>query len=512
MTHSPPPPTETAAASTPRSDVRPARPGPILAVTCLALGVVVSAMASLNVALPDIAIATGADQTQQSWIIDAYSLVFAALLLPAGALGDRFGRRRALIVGLAVYGVAAAGAALATGPDLLIALRAVMGLGAALVMPATLSTITSTFSPDRRSRAVSIWAAVAGASGVVGMLASGLLLERWSWPSVFWFNAAVVAVALVGALALVPESAEPGAPRIDVVGAVLAAAGVAALVYAVIEAPVNGWTGVVTLVGLGAGVALIAGFVAWEFTREHPLLDPRLFGNRHFAAGALSLTMQFFALFGFLFVLMQYLQLVRGDSALQAAVSLLVMPFGMVPASRLSPWLSERFGVRGPWTLGLLMLAVGLAVLAQLDAASSYPAIAAGLIPLGAGLGLAMPPATTAITDAVPPRLQNVASAVNDLARELGGALGIAVLASVLNGVYRAQLHLPAVPAAVADAARSSFTAAARIGEPVVEPARVAFTDGLHAALLGASGVALVAAVAVAVLLGRKRGAELDQK
>ncbi|ALG86887.1 hypothetical protein ACH46_13510 [Gordonia phthalatica] len=481
------------------------RPGPILAVTSLALGVVVSAMASLNVALPDMAIASGADQTQQSWIIDAYSLVFAALLLPAGALGDRFGRRRALIIGLAIYGVAAVGAALASGPDMLIALRAVMGFGAALVMPATLSTITSTFAPERRSRAVSIWAAVAGASGVIGMLASGLLLERWSWPSVFWFNAGVVTVALVGALVLVPESAEPGAPRIDVVGAVLAAAGVAALVYAVIEAPVNGWTSALTLAGLGAGVALIAGFVTWEFTREHPLLDPRLFGNRHFAAGALSLTMQFFALFGFMFVLMQYLQLVRGDSALQAAVSLLVMPFGMVPASRLSPWLSERFGVPGPWTLGLLALGVGLAVLSQLDAASSYPAIAAGLIPLGAGLGLAMPPATTAITDAVPPRLQNVASAVNDLARELGGALGIAVLASILNGVYRAQLHLPAVPDAVADAARSSFTAAAKIGDPVIEPARAAFTEGLNAALLGASGVAFAAAVAVAVLLGRQR-------
>lgn len=483
------------------------RPGVILAITSLALAVVVSAMASLNVALPDIALWTHADQTQQSWIIDAYSLVFASLLLPAGALGDRFGRRRALLVGLAVYGAASVGAALAASPALLIALRAVMGAGAALVMPATLSTITSTFPREQRARAVSVWAAVAGASGVLGLLASGTLLQAWSWPSVFWFSAIMVAVAMAGTLVFVPESAERGAPRVDVVGAVLAASGVAAVVYSVIEAPVNGWSAPIALGGLGLGLLLTVGFVRWELRQRHPLLDPRLFRNRRFAAGSLSITLQFFALFGFMFVLMQYLQLLRGDSALTAALSLLAMPLGMAPTSRLSPGLSARFGARGPWTLGLLGLAAGLAILSRLDATSSYLAVAAGLIPLGAGLGLAMPPATTAITDALPARLQNVGSAVNDLARELGGALGIAVLSSLLNGVYRAHLHLTGVPAHVADAARSSLTAATAIGDPVLGPARAAFADGLHIALLGAAGVALVAALAVATLLRRSRDA-----
>ncbi len=485
-------------------------PGVVLAVTCLALAVVVSAMASLNVALPDIALQTHADQTQQSWIIDAYSLVFASLLLPAGALGDRFGRRRALLAGLLVYGAASVGAALATSPDVLIALRAVMGAGAALVMPATLSTITSTFPREQRARAVSVWAAVAGAAGVLGLLASGILLQSWSWSSVFWFNGALVGAAVVGTVVFVPESAERGAPRLDVIGAVLAAGAVATVVYAVIEAPVNGWSDPRTLGGLGLGLLLAVGFVAWELRRRHPLLDPRLFRNRRFAAGSLSITLQFFALFGFMFVLMQYLQLLRGDSALTAALSLLAMPLGMVPTSRLSPRLSARFGARGPWVLGLLGLAAGLAVLSRLGTTSSYPEVAAGLVPLGAGLGLAMPPATTAITDALPAHLQNVGSAVNDLARELGGALGIAVLSSLLNGAYRAHLHLTGVPAHLAEAARSSLAAATAIGGPVLDPARTAFADGLHTALLGASGAALLAALTVALLLRRPRGRHSD--
>ncbi|MFD1657506.1 MFS transporter [Streptomyces caeni] len=481
------------------------RQGAVLAITCLALATVVAAMASLNVALPDIARHTHADQTQQSWIIDAYSLVFASMLLPAGALGDRFGRRRALVVGLVVYGAGSALAALTSDPNMLIALRAVLGVGAALIMPATLSTITSSFPRAQRARAVSIWAAVAGASGVLGLLASGLLLEWWSWPSVFWFNVVLASVALAGTAVFVPESADARPAPLDVTGALLAAAGIAGLVYAVIEAPVNGWSDPVTLGGIALGLLVLAGFVAYELRRRHPLLDPRIFRNRRFAAGSLSIALQFFALFGFMFVVMQYLQLVRGDSALTAALSLLAMPIGMIPASRLSPLLTTRLGVRGPWVAGLLMLAAGLAVLARLDGASPYGQIAAGLIPLGAGLGLAMPPATTAITDALPKELQNVGSAVNDLARELGGALGIAVLGSILTAVYRDNLHMTHVPSRVAEAAHSSLAGAAAVGGPVLRQAQDAFVTGLHAALFGGAITAGATAVAVAILLGRRR-------
>ncbi|MER7754130.1 MFS transporter [Kitasatospora sp. NPDC097643] len=477
----------------------------VLAVTCLALGAVVAAMSSLNVALPSIARETRASQTQLSWIIDAYSLVFAALLLPAGALGDRFGRRRALIVGLAVFGCGSAGALLTTSPAMLIAVRVLLGAGAALVMPATLSTITGTFPRERRASAVSVWAAVAGASAVVGLLVSGSLLQEWTWRSVFLLNVGLAAVALLGALLFVPESAESEHPPLDRVGALLVVAGLGALVYSIIEAPQHGWGSPVTLAGIGLGLLVLAGFTAWELTRRHPLLDPRLFRNRHFAAGSLSITLQSFAFFGFLFMVMQYLQLVRGDSALVAAVSLLPMAAGMVPGSRLSPLLTARLGARRPWLLGLVLAGTGLAFFSRLDADSSYGLVAGTLVLLGAGLGLAMTPATTAITDALPPALQTVASAVNDLARELGGALGIAVLGSVLTASYRDHLQLPGLPEHAARAARSSLGAATAMGGPAVEHARAAFVLGMHDALLVGSAAALLAAVAVAVLLRRPR-------
>ncbi|MFD6920365.1 MFS transporter [Streptomyces sp. NPDC059944] len=478
-----------------------ARHNLILVVTCLALGAVVAAMASLNVALPDLARETHASQTQLSWIIDSYSLVFASLLLPAGALGDRFGRRRALLAGLSIFGAGSAAASLTTDPSTLIALRGVLGVGAALVMPATLSTITSTFPRAQRARAVSVWAAVAGASALVGLFATGALLEGWSWRSVFLLNVALALVALIGTLLFVPESAEPQQPRLDVGGALLAVAGLVALVYSVIEAPTRGWADPVTLGGIGLGLVVLAGFVLFELRRANPLLDPRLFRNQHFAAGSLSIMLQFFVFFGFIFVMMQYLQLVRGDSALMAATSMLPMAVTMVPVSRATPRLVARFGYRGPWVAGLVGVAAGMGVLSLLDASSPYWLIATGLVPLGAGMGLAMTPATTSITDALPRSLQNVGSAMNDLARELGGALGIAVLGSLLSAAYRDHLSLPGLPGHVAEAARSSLAAAHAIGGPVSDQATTAFVDGMHVALLGAAGAAVLAAVTVALLL-----------
>ncbi|OQQ14214.1 MFS transporter [Streptomyces sp. M41(2017)] len=473
----------------------------ILVVTCLALGTVVAAMASLNVALPDLARETHATQTQLSWIIDSYSLVFASLLLPAGALGDRFGRRRALLAGLTLFGAGSAAASLTTDPSTLIALRGVLGVGAALVMPATLSTITSTFPRARRAQAVSVWAAVAGASALVGLFATGALLEGWSWRSVFLLNVALALVALIGTLLFVPESAEPQQPRLDIGGSLLAVAGLVALVYSVIEAPTRGWADPVTLGGIGLGLVILAGFVLFELRRANPLLDPRLFRNHHFAAGSLSIMLQFFVFFGFIFVMMQYLQLVRGDSALMAATSMLPMALTMVPVSRATPRLVARFGFRRPWVAGLVGVAGGMGVLSLLDASSPYWLIATGLVPLGAGMGLAMTPATTSITDALPRSLQNVGSAMNDLARELGGALGIAVLGSLLSAAYRDHLSLPGLPDHEADAARSSLAAAHAIGGPVSGHATTAFVDGMHVALLGAAAAAVLAAVTVALLL-----------
>ena len=484
------------------------RPGAVTAVVCLALAAVVAAMSSLNVAIPEIARATHATQTQLAWIIDAYSLVFASLLLPAGAIGDRYGRRLALIAGLAIFGAGSAVAMTAHSASELIGLRAVIGFGAALVMPATLSTITGTFAREQRTRAVSVWAAVAGGAAVLGLLVSGLVLELWSWPSVFGLNVVLAVVALAGTLRFVPESADPDAPRLDVGGAILAVIGLVAVVYSIIEAPTAGWLSARTLTGLGAGLAVLAGFVFFERGRRAPMLDPRIFSRRGLAAGSLSIFVQFFSFFGFIFVVLQYLQLIRGDSGLVSAVSMLPMAGAMMPTARLAPALVARLGSRTLIAAGLAVMAGALVVLAQLTGSSSYLLIAVGLIPLGIGMGLAMPPATSGITSALPASQQGVGSALNDLSREVGGAVGIAVMASVLTAAYQSHLHLVHLPAAQAAKARSSVAVAAHFGGTVFAQAQQAFADGMHLALLIAAGIAVAAAIAVATLLRRRDHAD----
>jgi MFS family permease len=284
----------------PRDGGRPTGHRAVLVVTCLALAIVVSAVASLNVAIPSIARDTHATQTQLSWMVDAYSLVFAALLLPARALGDRFGRRKALLAA-------------------------------------------------QRAKALGIWSGVAGAAAILGLLTSGLVLQQWSWRSVFTVNIVLAVAAIIGTLRVVPESAQRDAPALDWTGAVSALVALGVLVYSIIEAPTAGWANARTLIGFGAGAILLAGFVGWELHTSHPLLDPRLLTHRAFTAGTLSIMLQFFAFFGFIFLLLQYLQLVLADSPLVAAVSLVPMAFGMMPSARLlAPPLVARAGTAAP--------------------------------------------------------------------------------------------------------------------------------------------------------------------
>jgi EmrB/QacA subfamily drug resistance transporter len=473
----------------------------VTAVVCLALAAVVSAVASLNVALPDIARSTHASLTQLEWVIDAYSLVFAALLLPAGALGDRYGRRATLLIGLAIFGAASGVAMTAGSASELILLRGVMGLGAALVMPATLSTITSTFPSAERTRAVGMWAGVAGASAVLGLLTSGVLLEFWSWRSVFGLNVVLAIAALAGTLRYVPESADSDAPQLDISGAAIAVVGLVALVYSVIEAPDQGWLSMRTLGGIGAGLVILGAFVGWELKQVHPMLNPRIFRRPRLAAGTMSIFVQFFAFFGFIFIELQFLQIVRGDSPLVAAVSILPLAGALMPAARISPNLAARIGARAVCVTGLGLIAGALVLLAQLTATSPYILIAAGLIILGTGMGAAMTPATSAITAALPDSQQGVASAMNDLSRELGGAVGIAVIGSILATTYRNHLLLGSMPVPLAEKVRQSVAVAAHVGGPVAAEAKLAFVAGLHTALLCAAGAAIIAAAGVAILL-----------
>jgi EmrB/QacA subfamily drug resistance transporter len=481
--------------------------GAVLRVMSLSLMMVVAGVASLNVALPELARDTGATQTELQWIVDAYALAFAALLLPAGAIGDRYGRKPILVAGLTLFGLASLATLVFHSPGELIGLRVVLGVAAALVMPVTLSVITTIFPPDERGKAVGTWAGVAAGGAVIGLLASGVLLEWFSWPSIFVLNVVLATLALAGTLAVVPKTRDATPPRLDPVGTVLSVAGLSALVFGIIEAPEHGWTSAFTVSALTAGVIGIVLFVLWELRRREPMLDPRHFLRRGFGAGSLSISVQFFAAFGFLFLALPYLQLVLGLSPLEASAALVPMALVVIPLSRVAPAIASRAGVRVTGAIGLGLMATGFLVVATLDAGSSYWHFLAGLVPFGAGMALSGAPATTAIVASLPPEKQGVASAVNDVSRELGGALGIAVLGSVLNDAYRSGLEQPtaALPPAAAEQATSSLAAALQLGErlgaegaTLVAAAESAFMDGLTLSMVVGAAVLAFGAAFVA--------------
>jgi len=486
----------------------PRRRGAVLRVMILSLMLVVSAVASLNVALPGLAADTGASQSELQWIVDSYALVFAALLLPAGAIGDRFGRRTVLAAGIAIYGTASLAALFASTAGQLIGLRALMGVGAAFIMPVTLSVITTVFPPEERGKAVGTWVGVAAGGAIVGLLASGVLLEFFSWPAIFALNVVLAVASFAGTLLVVPATRASRPPRLDPVGALLSVAGLAALVFGTIEGPERGWSDPLTAGALAGGVAALLAFAGCELRREEPMLDPRNFLRRGFGAGSASLTIQFFAAFGFLFLALPYLQLVQGFSPLEASGALLPMAVVVMPLSRLAPALAARAGVRVVGAAGLTLMATGFLILSALDGSSSYWHFLAGLAPFGAGMALAGAPATTAIVASLPREKQGIASAVNDVSRELGGALGIAVLGSVMNETYRSAVadSTASLPAPMAEQATSSVGAAQAIGErlgpgghQLIADSQAAFSAGLGRALLLGAAALLIGALFVAL-------------
>ncbi|MDQ2758755.1 MAG: MFS transporter, partial [Actinomycetota bacterium] len=435
----------------------PRRRGAVLITVAVALLMVVSAVSGLNVALPALARDTGASQTQLTWVVDAYTVVLAGLLLGAGSLGDRYGRKGILLVGLILFGAAAAWATQLSDPGLLVVARALMGGGAAAVMPTTLSVITTSFPPEERGRAVGVWVGIAGGGAVLGLFGSGLLLEYFAWNSFFWLNVVLAVVALTLTLAVVPSSREPGT-ALDVPGALLSLVAVGATVYTIIQGADQGWGEPLTLGAAALAVLGLGGFVARELRTDAPLLDVRLFAQRGFGAGSLSVTAQFFAAFGFLFIVLQYLQFVVGRGPLLAATALLPLPLVMIPTARRSPGLAARIGTNVVSGGGLLCIATGLAVMSRLTVDFSPAVFYSGLVAFALGMGLAGTAATTAITESLPASQQGVASAVNDVSRELGSALGIAILGSLLATSYRTGVApaLTDLPPRAAEAVSSS--------------------------------------------------------
>jgi len=465
----------------------------------------------LNVALPSLGRDLDATSGQLQWIVDAYMLVFAGLLLTAGSLGDRFGRKRALTLGLVVFGAGSALAALSSDSAQLIASRALMGVGGAFIMPSTLSILTHVFPAEERGKAIAAWAAVAGLGVAIGPVTGGWLLEHGDWNLVFLVNLPFVATALLLGRRLVPESKDPTRANLDPAGAVLSTIGLAALLYGVIEAPDSGWLDGAVLGAFGTAVAALAAFVWWERRAPAPMLDMALFRNRSFSAASATISLLFFAMFGLMFFMTQYLQSVLGFDALKAGLWTLPIAGGMVLAGPVSPKLAARAGTKVTVSLGMVIVAGGLLLLSGADEATGFGAIGAAEAILAFGIGLAMAPATDSIMGSVPKDHASVGSAVNDTNRLVGGALGVAVLGSLLSSLYRGDMDaaVQGLPAGAADAAHGSIGGAAEVaaqvggaaGAALQQAAAGAFVDAMHVTVLVAAGMALAGAAVAAALL-----------
>lgn len=485
----------------------------VLGVLCLSLLVVGLDNTILNVALPSLVRDLHASNTQLQWIVDAYTIVFASALLVAGSLGDRFGRRGALLIGLVIFGGGSAASAFAGSAGQLIVTRGVMGIGGALIMPATLSILTNVFPPEELGRAIGIWAGVSGLGVAIGPMVGGWLLDNFWWGSVFLVNVPVIVLALVAVVVLVPTSRDPSAPPLDGLGFVLSAAGITALLFGIIEAPTHGWSSAPILVAFAIGALLLAGFVAWEVHTEHPMLDVRFFENARFSAASVAVTLVFFAMFGSLFFLSQYLQFVLGYDPLQAGIRTLPVAAALMIAAPTSSALVRRAGTKLVVAGGLAVVAIALGLLTQATATSGYLLVAIVLLVLGLGMGTAMAPATESIMGSLPPEKAGVGSAVNDTTRQLGGALGVAVLGSVMQSAYVARVdtipQLRQLPPAALDAVRSSVGGAAAVAARLPEQFRApfervvndAFVHGMTRAVVFGAVVALLGAVVALVFL-----------
>ncbi|MEV0291956.1 MFS transporter [Nocardia sp. NPDC050710] len=487
----------------------------LLTLSCLAVALVIASMAALYTALPEIAAATGASQRQLTWIVDGYTLALACLVLPAGALGDRFGRRKMLIAGLIVFSLASAAPILLDTPIWLIVARAAAGVGAALVMPSTLSLLTAGFPKERRGNAVGLWAGIAGAGAVLGILGSGLLLEHWSWMSIF-VAMTVAGLALSVASCTVPESVDGSRPAFDLWGALSAALAVGSIVVAAVEAPERGWSDPLVIGLFAAGVLAGGIFALIEVRVDHPLLDVRLFADRGFGSGTASVTVQFLVSFGVFMLLVQFLQLILGYRPLMSALAMAPMIVPMVAISAMAPWLAERLGLRLPTLVGLVTIGAALIAMSRLDVDSGYVDVLAPLLIMSTGLGLCTAPATAAIIAGTPVEKHGVAAAVNDAAREVGAAVGIAIAGSILAAGYSDRIApvLPRLPEAAREPVGDSLAAALHVTEragPQAEPlaafAKEAFMHGAQQSAFAVGCVALVAALLIGAWApGRRRG------
>ncbi|HUQ62860.1 MAG TPA: DHA2 family efflux MFS transporter permease subunit [Acidimicrobiales bacterium] len=492
----------------------------LLAIMCTSLVMVVMTVAGLNVALPSIQKGLGASASDLQWIVDSYALVFAALLLPAGALGDRFGRKKALLFGLAVFASGSLVGGLGTTTEQVIGGRVITGIGAAFVMPATLSLLTTIFPPAERRRAIAVWAGFAGAGGALGPIVSGALLEGFWWGSALLINVPIVAGVMTAVWLFAPDSRDPQATPLDPVGAALSLVGLGTLVFGIIEGPEWGWTNSSVILAFVVAASGLLGFVAWERRAVHPMLPLRLFRDRRLSVGAGVITTAFFIMFGLFFLFSLYLQFVKGYSPLSAGLATLPLALMLVAIAPRSAALAERLGTGAVVASGFALISAGFCVFVFVTPETSYFVLALALVLLGAGMSLTAAPSTGSIMSAVPPAKAGVGSALNDTTREVGGALGIAILGSISSAVYRSTVDVSGfqLPPEAADKAHESVGAAAQVarglpgGDRLVAHAGQAFTDAFSITSGVAAAVALLAAIVViSVFNRRKEQAAVDE-
>jgi EmrB/QacA subfamily drug resistance transporter len=479
----------------------------MLGVLCLSLLIVFVGNSSLNVAIPTLSRDLGASESQLQWVVAAYSLVFAGLLFSTGAVGDRFGRKGALQLGLVGFLVGAVLASASTEMWQLIVCRAVMGASAAFIMPSTLSILVNVFPTEERAKAIAIWAATTGAAGAIGPVASGWLLGHYWYGSVFLINVPFILLALVTGWFLVPTSRDPEQARLDPVGAVLSTIGISSLVYGLIEAPGKGWASTPTLSAFVIAIVVLSAFVLWELRVEEPMLDIRYFRNPAFSTGTGGMVLVFLAMFGVMFLITQFFQLVLDYSPLSAAIRLLPMAPIMIIVAPLTPRLSAKFGAHRTVATGMILVAVGFVMFHGLGLHTPYLYVLACLVPLVSGIALAMSPMTAAIMSAVPPRRAGAGSAMNDATRELGAALGVAVLGSFAASRYGSALErfLTRLSPAERASARASLAGALHVAAHVPGPAgrelrvgaQQAFVGGIQLAVTAGAVLAAIAAVIV---------------
>ncbi len=479
-----------------------------LAVLCLSLVLITLDNTVLNVALPTLSRELNASTSQLQWIVDSYQLVFASLLFSAGSLADRYGRKGMLTAGLVVFGVGTLAASFATDANALIATRAFMGIGGAMIMPSTLSILGTVF-PDaaERAKAIAIWAAMSAVGIALGPVIGGLLLAHFGWGSIFLVNVPVVVVALIGGHFLLPTSKDPSPGRMDPLGSLLTIVALGSLVYSVIQGPDKGWASGNVLGAAGLGVLAIGAFVVWERHCDHPMLDLALFSHPGFSIGSLTLMLAYFGALGTYFLYTQHLQFVLGYSALRAGVYSVPFAVALVAFSLQTPGLIKRLGTAKVAGIGCTILSAGVALRAFSTATTGFPLLLASLVVCGIGVGLTVAPSTGSIMSSLPPDQAGVGSAINDAARQVGAATGVAVLGSVWSTAYRGALTRssvgPRVPDHALSESRSSIgsvvdlahTLPRDVGNELLSAAKAAFVHGSNVANVVGALVVLVAAV-----------------